>query len=144
MLKGLVIIIIVLSGFFIEAQNLESGFRTVKGTIFDHKGKPMPGQSVLIKHTELGTTTDWDGNFCLLVPKNQIIFIEISCCFTPIFRVIEPNEKELTIRIGRKSQERKTRKAHKKWEPIKTSLSELLEKSYSGIDYRKMEKNICR
>ena len=137
-------ILILLIGFLIQAQNQTSEFRALKGKIVDDNGIPMPGQSVLIKSTELRTTTDWDGNFCLIIPENQIIFIEISCCFTPIFRAIEPNDKNVKIRIGQKSQERKNKKAYKKWEPIKDSLPEILNSYYSQIDYNKMAENICR
>ena len=31
----------------------------------DEKGEPLPGASVLIKGTAIGTSTDFDGNFQL-------------------------------------------------------------------------------
>jgi len=142
--KKILAIIVILTAFEIQAQYQPSEFRTVKGTIVDFRGEPMPGQSVYIKHTGLGTTTDWDGNFCIVVPKNQIIFIEISCCFTPIFRAVEPKDERIKIKIGRKSQERRNKRAYRKWEPIKDSLPIILKKYYSQIDYKEMTENICR
>ena len=143
-MKKIVKILILLIGFVIQAQNPMPEFRTLIGKIVDFKGEPMPGQTIIIKSTELGTTTDWDGNFCLVVPENQIIFIEISCCFTPIFRAIEPDDKYVKIKIGRKSQERKNKKAYNKWKPIKESLPIIMKRIYSEVDYDKIAENICR
>ena len=41
--------------------------KTVVGTILDENGGPLPGASIRIEGTELGTVTDIDGNFSLLV-----------------------------------------------------------------------------
>lgn len=37
----------------------------ISGTVTDEKGEPLPGASVYIKGTNVGTTTDFDGNFHL-------------------------------------------------------------------------------
>ncbi|UPL50251.1 SusC/RagA family TonB-linked outer membrane protein [Hymenobacter sublimis] len=42
----------------------------VTGRILDEKGAGMPGVTVVVKGTALGTTTDNDGNFSLAVPDN--------------------------------------------------------------------------
>jgi len=38
---------------------------TVRGTVADETGAPMPGVSVLVKNTTHGTSTDMEGNFSL-------------------------------------------------------------------------------
>ena len=50
--------------------------RTVKGTVKDDKGEPLPGVSVVIKGTTRGSLTDEKGNFELSVPEQgtQLVF----------------------------------------------------------------------
>jgi len=48
----------------------------VSGVITDFEdGAPLPGASVVIKGTSLGTTTDIDGKFSILVEPNTILQI---------------------------------------------------------------------
>ena len=42
--------------------------RVVSGTVTDESGQPVPGASVFVKGSTIGTTTDLDGNFSLSVP----------------------------------------------------------------------------
>lgn len=48
---------------------------TVRGVVNDQSGQPIPGASVLLKNTNTGTVTDFDGNFELDAPSNGIIVI---------------------------------------------------------------------
>ncbi|MGI4744327.1 MAG: SusC/RagA family TonB-linked outer membrane protein [Janthinobacterium lividum] len=41
---------------------------TITGTVLDEKGDGMPGATIILKGTTLGTTTDADGKFSLRVP----------------------------------------------------------------------------
>ncbi|WP_318345506.1 SusC/RagA family TonB-linked outer membrane protein [Flagellimonas baculiformis] len=43
---------------------------TVRGTVKDESGAPLPGASVILKNTSRGTTTDFDGNFEIEVPSD--------------------------------------------------------------------------
>ncbi len=54
------------------AQNV-----TVKGTVTDVKGEPVPGASVIVKGTATGTMTDVDGTFSL--QARQGATLEVSC-----------------------------------------------------------------
>lgn len=44
--------------------------KELKGKIADEKGSPIPGASIVVKGTTVGTTTDLDGNFSLTVPTD--------------------------------------------------------------------------
>lgn len=55
---------------YVQAQNM-----TVRGVVNDQSGQPIPGASVLLKNTNTGTVTDFDGNFELDAPSNGIIVI---------------------------------------------------------------------
>ncbi|PKP44539.1 MAG: TonB-dependent receptor [Bacteroidetes bacterium HGW-Bacteroidetes-13] len=42
--------------------------RTVSGTVHDENSVPLPGATILVSGTTIGTTSDFDGNFTLQVP----------------------------------------------------------------------------
>lgn len=48
----------------------------IKGSVFDEKGLPMPGVTVLLDSTKIGVTTDSEGAFLLRLPdpKGQLVF----------------------------------------------------------------------
>ncbi|MBK8111224.1 MAG: TonB-dependent receptor [Saprospiraceae bacterium] len=49
-------------------------FAQVSGTVKDNKGEPMIGVSVLIKGTDTGTVTDFDGKYELDVSSGTLVF----------------------------------------------------------------------
>ena len=51
--------------------------RTVTGNVTDDTGQPLPGASVVVKGTNNGTQTDFDGNFSINVTGNDNV-LEIS------------------------------------------------------------------
>ena len=48
---------------------------TVKGTVKDNTGLPVPGASVLVKGTSHGAAADFDGNFELTANKGAVLVI---------------------------------------------------------------------
>jgi TonB-dependent starch-binding outer membrane protein SusC len=50
---------------------IESLFRAVTGKVTDEKGEPLPGVSILVKGTQIGTSTDTKGQFSLDVPPGE-------------------------------------------------------------------------
>ncbi len=54
-----------------EQQQIEEEFadRTLTGKVTDREGEPLTGATVRIKGTSIGTITDIDGNFRLIVPN---------------------------------------------------------------------------
>src|SRR5690606_25917556 len=46
---------------------------SVQGTVVDDRGAPLPGASVIIKGTEQGTTTDFDGRYSIEAPADGIL-----------------------------------------------------------------------
>ncbi len=43
----------------------------ITGTIMDDTGAPLPGASVVVKGTTVGTTSDFDGNFEIVLPEDN-------------------------------------------------------------------------
>jgi TonB-dependent starch-binding outer membrane protein SusC len=48
---------------------------TVKGTVYDANNATLPGATILVKGTTLGTTSDVEGNFTLQVPKSATTLV---------------------------------------------------------------------
>ena len=55
----------------IEAKKVDRLQRTVSGRVLDDKGAPLVGVTVTEKGTNNGTSTNYDGNFKLIVTNNQ-------------------------------------------------------------------------
>ena len=47
--------------------------RTVSGKVTDGSGLPLPGVSVLVKATKIGTQTDFDGKFSINAEAKQTL-----------------------------------------------------------------------
>jgi hypothetical protein len=48
---------------------------TISGNITDDEGVPLPGATVLVKGTNNGTTTDFDGNFSIQANVGDVLNI---------------------------------------------------------------------
>jgi TonB-linked SusC/RagA family outer membrane protein len=61
--------ILLLSGMSVAfAQNV-----TVRGTVNDKTGAPLPGVTVIVKGTQTGTQTDSKGNYSISAPSNAVL-----------------------------------------------------------------------
>lgn len=49
--------------------------RSVTGIVRDSRGNPIPGATVMVKGTNLGTSTDMTGHFTLAIPSRGIIYV---------------------------------------------------------------------
>ena len=62
--------------------------REITGKVTDSSGDPLPGATVLVKGTTIGTVTDANGNFSLRIPANaqilQISFVGMKTQEIPI------------------------------------------------------------
>merc|ERR1712093_348843 len=47
--------------------------KTISGTVTDEEGLPLPGVTVLIKGTNTGTQTDFDGNYSVSADQGDIL-----------------------------------------------------------------------
>lgn len=119
---------------------IETEFRRLTGNLTDESGRPFPGQNVMIKGTNIGTQTDFDGNFCLIIPKDKTVFIELPYCFDQTFREVEPTENTIEMRIGK--GRRKSKRAWRNYDKIKAELNSELHKIYNSDEYRNTE-SIC-
>ncbi|WP_201448270.1 SusC/RagA family TonB-linked outer membrane protein [Flavobacterium seoulense] len=47
----------------------------VSGKVTDENNQPIPGVSVLVKGTQIGTQTDFDGKYSIKVPSNESVLV---------------------------------------------------------------------
>ncbi|MDA3881305.1 MAG: carboxypeptidase-like regulatory domain-containing protein, partial [Prolixibacteraceae bacterium] len=79
----LLTILFVLSLSLANAQN-----KTVNGTVTNKNGEPLPGVTVLVKSTTIGTSTDIDGQYSLSVPEQSVLVFSFIG-YTPVEIAIE-------------------------------------------------------
>lgn len=68
-------IMLLFFALFLNAQNMYSQDKTITGTVKDETGQPLPGASVLVKGTNIGTDTDFDGNYSLSVSNDATTLV---------------------------------------------------------------------
>ncbi|WP_230981373.1 SusC/RagA family TonB-linked outer membrane protein [Echinicola salinicaeni] len=68
---------------------------TIKGTVTDTNGEPLPGAAVTIQGKSIGTITDLDGKFTLDVPANSTLVVSFLGFTTQTIAI--GNQTELNI-----------------------------------------------
>jgi TonB-linked SusC/RagA family outer membrane protein len=66
--NGFLVLLLVLVAQLTFAQE-----RAVSGTVSDNAGLPLPGVSVLVKGTQSGTQTDFDGKYSIKATSSQVL-----------------------------------------------------------------------
>ncbi|MCK8521056.1 carboxypeptidase-like regulatory domain-containing protein [Aquimarina sp. D1M17] len=142
-MEKIIFILIILTFNLTLSQSTESEFefRQLTGTLFDEYGKAFPAQNVIVLGTSIGTQTDFDGKFCLIVPKNKTVYIAFPFCFDQITREVGITDSHFDLKIGR--GKRKSRKATQNWNLEMEKLKVELNKIYNSKEYKTAEKNIC-
>lgn len=74
---------------------------TVKGTVNDASGLPLPGANIIVVGTSTGVVTDFDGNFTLNVNQNPPFSIQVSSVgFETLSQEITKNNETLAITLN--------------------------------------------
>ncbi len=75
----------------------------VVGRVTDENGLPLPGVTVLLKGTQLGTATDADGVYMLMIPdgKNVLLFTMVG--MENQERSVQPDGKEVRLDVMMKN-----------------------------------------
>jgi len=61
-------VVMLIMAIFLSISHLWAQQRTITGKVTDDKGAPIPGASVIVKGTNIGTSTGSDGSFSISVP----------------------------------------------------------------------------
>ncbi|MCP4052137.1 MAG: hypothetical protein GY739_03545 [Mesoflavibacter sp.] len=74
---------------------------TIKGTITDQDGIPLPSATILLEGTSIGTATDFDGNFEFPQPLKKGDILQINYVgYEPKKVVIDGKAKAQTIQLN--------------------------------------------
>lgn len=71
----IVFVILLFFAFFLHVQNMYSQEITITGIVQDEDGVPLPGANILVKGTNNGAQTDFDGNYSISVSSEATILI---------------------------------------------------------------------
>ncbi|MGQ1888845.1 TonB-dependent receptor [Thermophagus sp. OGC60D27] len=66
---------IILSRRESSGEVVQQSEQSISGRVMDEQGEPIPGATVSVKGTTLGTITDMDGNYTLSVPANAEVLV---------------------------------------------------------------------
>lgn len=112
----------------VEVKNPEMGVPqekvTVKGVVRDEKGELLPGVTVTIKGTSLGTATDVDGKWALNLPDMDNIVLVFSFVGMNSKEVVYTNQQEINVMLQPNTTEMK--------EVVVTGIFKKARESYTG------------
>lgn len=74
--------------------------KSISGTISDENGLPLPGATVVIQNTTVGTTTDFDGNFSLEASPGDVLEISYVGYQNANLTVGEADAYSLSLQLG--------------------------------------------
>ncbi len=96
-MRKLITLLFSISIVVIQAQEI-----SVSGKVTDaNTGEPIPGVSILIKDTQKGTETDFDGNYTLNVNKGvSLVFSSLGY----VSKTIVVNNKQINVSLAEDSQ----------------------------------------
>ena len=97
---------------------------TLKGTVVDQTGAALPGVTVLVKGTTLGTSTNIEGKFSLQLPETQNMVL--------VFSMIGMKSKEVTVGKQREFKVTLTEEKSELEEVVVTGIFERKAESFTG------------
>lgn len=78
-------------------QSVKREMSAIQGNVVDEKGKSIPGVTILLKGTSLGSATDADGHFRIDVPKDQHVVLLFSFIGMKSQEVVYKGENSLKV-----------------------------------------------
>lgn len=97
---------------------------TLKGTVVDQTGAALPGGTVLVKGTTLGTSTNIEGKFSLQLPETQNMVL--------VFSMIGMKSKEVPVGKQREFKITLTEEKSELEEVVVTGIVERKAESFTG------------
>lgn len=143
-MKHIVILILFLTNFSLfQSIEVENEFRKVSGIV---KGYDIPKNGILVSYVGLkqAVITDSYGMFCLTVPKNNSVFIEIPICGALTIREIKTTDNNIIIDISEtENSPKEILSSIKKWNEEKNKLIPILINIYNSTEYHKANNEYC-
>ena len=74
--------------------------RTISGSVSDEEGVPLPGVNVVIKGTDTGTSTDFDGNYSIAVSDSDVITFSYVGFLDKEIEVANAESFDISLEMG--------------------------------------------
>lgn len=128
---------------FCQINEIKTEFRKVSGIV---RGYDIPKDGILVSYVglNLAVTTDSNGYFCLTVPNNKSVFIEVPICRGLTMQEVKITDNSIIFEVT--SPEEKTDyalKSERNWERIKENLQPELKKIYESTEYQIAHNKLC-
>lgn len=78
--------------------------QTLRGTVYDEAGDPLPGVVVRVKGTSYAAMTDIDGNYSLTAPVRRGVVITFSSMGAKPLEIVWKGEKKLDVTLSDDAQ----------------------------------------
>lgn len=76
----------------------------ITGVVIDKNEEAIPGVSVIIKGTTLGTATDINGKFVIRIPSRDNVVLQFSCIGMQKKEIVIKDDKELVVILEESSE----------------------------------------
>ena len=90
----------ILMAFCFGITSVFAQTKQISGKVTDEGGAPIPGVSVLVKGTTIGTVTNPDGNFSLAVPGNDVLSFSFIGMKTVEVQITDNNFYNVTMQYA--------------------------------------------
>ena len=74
--------------------------RTISGNVSDEEGVPLPGVNVVIKGSDTGTSTDFDGNYSISVSDSDVITFSYVGFIDKEIEVSDAESFDISLEMG--------------------------------------------
>ncbi|WP_271855732.1 hypothetical protein [Patiriisocius marinus] len=143
-MKHIIILIVFLTNLiFSQSMEVENEFRKVSGIV---KGYDIPKDGILVSYVGLkrAVITDSYGIFCLTVPKNNSVFIEIPICGALTIREIKTTDNNVIIDISEiEKSTKQILRSKQNWNKEKNKLLPILINIYNSTEYDRANNEYC-
>ena len=85
--KSNLVVYLVILGCYLFTTGIYAQGKTISGIITDPEGIPLPGASIVVKGTQNGVATDFDGNYTTDAQQGDVLVIS-SVGFKNVEKVI--------------------------------------------------------
>ena len=79
--------------------------QVIQGVVKDENGQPLPGVTVLLKGTTLGTATDAEGEYALQIPLSESVVLVFSYIGMKAQEIVYNGQQELNVTMVHEASE---------------------------------------
>ena len=81
----------------VAVEAVQGNEKTVKGQVLDNNNEPLIGATILVKGTQKGTVTDFDGNFEIKTTQGSTLIISFIGMQTQEIKVTDANHYQIKL-----------------------------------------------